>query len=191
MFPFRLIFQGNSQFLSRQVRAGQEGQGAEPGRHPRHRPRDGPRRSPPRQGFRGPAEALLRLIETAETSTFEREWGDLFPLFLRLWCPKGVQVGCNFSPYHTFLTFTCAAPLNCTNIKQFYHVNTKNLSEIDNGIESQRGRYCWCTVLSLYLQHDMLTLKRTHNEATPFQSVQRSYFCKFGFSLIISWQTIM
>ena len=26
-----------------QVRPGQEGQGAEPGRHPRHRPRDGPR----------------------------------------------------------------------------------------------------------------------------------------------------
>ena len=31
-------------------------------RDPRHRPRDGPRRSETRQGFRGPAEALLRQV---------------------------------------------------------------------------------------------------------------------------------
>ena len=44
-----------------QVRAGQARQAAESRRHPRHRPRDGPRRGPSRQGFQGPAGALLRL----------------------------------------------------------------------------------------------------------------------------------
>ena len=36
---------------------------AKKAKEPRYRPRDGPRRGPPRQGFRGPAEALLRLIK--------------------------------------------------------------------------------------------------------------------------------
>ena len=39
---------------------------AEPRCHPRHRARDGSRRSSPRQGFRRPAQALLRLSQTPE-----------------------------------------------------------------------------------------------------------------------------
>ena len=46
------------------IRSGQAGQGCQPRRHPRHRARDGSRRGPPRQGLRGPAEALLRLNQT-------------------------------------------------------------------------------------------------------------------------------
>ena len=40
----------------------------------------------------------------------------------KLWqlcaCAAGVcKLVCNFAPYHTFLTFTCATFLNCTYIK--------------------------------------------------------------------------
>ena len=37
----------------------------QPRRHSRHRARDGPRRSPSRQGFRRPAEAVLRQVRKA------------------------------------------------------------------------------------------------------------------------------
>ena len=54
-------------------------------------PRGLPRgEGPPRQGLRGPAEALLRLIKSPYSELFERGPGDRFPLFLRAWCPEGV-----------------------------------------------------------------------------------------------------
>ena len=51
--------------------------------------RDGPRRGPSRQGFRGPAEALLRLIKPDKEALFERERGNRFPLFLRFAVSRG------------------------------------------------------------------------------------------------------
>ena len=53
--------EGYPEIGRRQVRAGQEGQRAGPGRHPRHRARDGSRRGPSRQGLRWSPGSLLRL----------------------------------------------------------------------------------------------------------------------------------
>ena len=88
-------------------------------------------RGPTRQGFRGPAEALLRLIKV-HILNFLRGNGETCPLSFCASAAEVCKLVCNFSPFHTFLTFTCATPLNCTNIKRFLPLNTEKWREINN-----------------------------------------------------------
>ena len=89
-------------------------------------PRGLPRgESPPRQGLRGPAEALLRLMKSPYSELSEREPGDRSPLFLFSSCTKMVhgafQAPCFLFEWYKHVPFCIfmipRTPLNCKHFR--------------------------------------------------------------------------